>query len=120
MRCNCSSLPEIFFLVEGPKEFEKGLKKLDTKNWMRFYECPECEGLWIIDEWDKYTWRVVSRIKNRDEWPATISEQQRKQLLLASRGGTTDQKYIWKDCPNNQVKGVALCIDHLYDAGARK
>jgi hypothetical protein len=123
MKCKCSSLPDLFYLAEGPQGFEKGLTKLDAKDWMKFLECPECGDLWAVDEkdiMDKRFLEVVCRIKSRDEWPTTIPTQKRKQLLLASRGSTTDQKCVWKDCDKNQVKGVFLCIDHLYEAGASK
>jgi hypothetical protein len=120
MKCKCSSLPEVFYLDEGPKGFEKDLKELDAENWMKLLECPECGALWVVDEWDKYSWQVASRIESRDGWPTPIPDEKRKQLLLTSRGGTTDQKCMWKDCDKNQVKGVAYCIDHLYETGARK
>lgn len=120
MECNCANLPEVFYLDDGPTGFEKRLNQLDTQEWMGLYECPECKTVWIIDAWDKYSVRVVSRKNSRDEWPTTISEEKRKQLLLASRGGTTDEKCDCNDCTNYKVKGVALCLDHLYDAGVRK
>lgn len=120
MKCRCSSLPDVFYLGDGPEGFEDGLKKLDEENRIKLLECPQCGTLWVADEWDKYSWQVASRIEHRDEWPTPIPDEKRKQLLLSSRGGTTDQRCIWKNCEKSRVKGVVYCIDHLYETGARK
>ncbi|MEJ2759197.1 MAG: hypothetical protein P8046_12010 [Anaerolineales bacterium] len=72
MKCECVRLPEIFYLSDGPGGFEKGLKLLDGKDWVKLYECPECGTLWAIDAWDKYTVRFAYKLKSRDEWPTLI------------------------------------------------
>ncbi len=110
----------MFYLDEGPKGFQEGLKELDAENWMTLFECPTCKALWVIDAWDKYSWQVASRIKNKDDWQMPIPVEKRKELLIKSRGGTTDEECIWKNCNNNRVKGVVYCIDHLYKTGATK
>ena len=120
MKCKCSNLPDVFYLDDGPKGFQKGLKEIDAKNWMRLFECPKCKALWVIDEWEKYSWQVASRIESRNDWSTTVPEEKRKNLLLKSRGGTTDEECIWKDCNKKRVKGVVYCIDHLYMTGATK
>lgn len=120
MKYACSSLPEIFYLTEGPEGFEKGLKLLDEGDWVTLYECLECGALWAIDAWDKYRVRFAYRLKSREAWPTTIPVEKQKELLLASRSGTTDEICIWEDCGKHRVKGVVYCIDHLYETGARK
>jgi hypothetical protein len=120
MKCKCSSLSDVFYLEEGPKGFEKCLKELDAENWMRLFQCPMCEALWVVDEWDKYSWQVASRIQSQENWVTPVPDEKRKELLLKSRGGTTDEECIWKGCKKNRVKGVVCCIDHLYHTGATK
>ncbi len=120
MKCECASLPEIFYLSEGPEGFEGSLKLLDGKDWVNLYECPECGTLWAIDAWDKYRVRFAMRLGSREAWPTIIPVEEQKELLLASRGGTTDEMCIWEDCGKHRVKGVVYCIDHLYEAGARE
>lgn len=120
MKCKCSKLPDVFYLEEGPKTFEKGLHQKDMANWMRLYSCPHCGTMWAIDEWDKYQIQVVSRVINKGSWADQDTIQQRKQLLLKSRGGLTDAECIWVGCHEKQVKGVVYCLDHLWETGARK
>lgn len=121
IKCKCSSLPDVFYLDDGPNGFQNGLTKIDkdTQN-SELFECPDCGTLWAIDTWDKYWFQVVGRIQNRNAWTTSVSEEKRKELLLRSRGGTTDEECIWNNCKKKRVKGVVYCIDHLYETGARK
>lgn len=120
MRCQCNNVPGAFYLDEGPRSFKHHLVQLDMKNWMRLFECCECGALWAIYEWDKYQHQVAFRVERREDWASSDLEQQRKDLLLKSRGGTTAETCMWAGCPNPRVVGVVYCIDHLYAVGARK
>jgi hypothetical protein len=120
MKCKCIELPEVFYLEEGPKKFEKNLHQEGAENWKRLYSCPSCGMLWAIDEWDKYTWQVVSRVNDKNNWSTEERTEERKQLLLNSRGGTTEEECMWSNCKGKRVKNVAYCIDHLWNTGARK
>lgn len=120
MKCKCKELPEVFYLEEGPKGFEKHLHQEEMENWKRLYSCPSCGTLWAVDEWDKYTWQVVSRVKERAKWAEEERIEEKKQLLLHSRGGETEDECMWMGCKGKAVKGVAYCIDHLWNTGARK
>jgi len=120
MDCKCSNLPEIFYLNDGPEGFEKSLTLLEGKDWVGLHECPTCRTHWAIDAWDKYQVRFAYRLKNRDKWPTSIPVDKQKELLMSSRGGTTDEKCMWIHCDKKRVNGVVYCIDHLYESGARK
>lgn len=120
MNCICFRLSEIFYLSEGPDGFEESLAHIDTRDWVRLYECPVCGADWLIDAWDKYRVRFVYRLEHRDKWPTTIPAEKEKELLLASRGGTTDEECVWINCSKKRVQGVVYCLDHLYETGARK
>lgn len=89
-------------------------------NWIKLFRCKVCGQHWSIDEWDKYVDRVITRITDVENWESNDSTSLRKGLLLASRGGTTNEECAWAGCKGKQVKGVAFCIDHLYATGARK
>lgn len=121
MTCVCEKLPDCFYLEEAPKGFEASLahKETSVPNWRDLMACRECRTLWAIDEWEKYHPQVVSRVRDPGNW-AACSEENRKALLLRSRGGTTDEKCAWLGCEKKRVRGVAFCIDHLYATGARK
>ena len=120
MKCQCSELPDVFYLEEGSKGFEEGLQQEDIANWMRLYSCPHCGAMWAVDEWDKYQIQVVHRVSERENWMSQDTTQQRKQLLLKSRGGLSDSECQWAGCHEKQVKGVAYCLEHLWKTGARK
>src|SRR5664279_3287389 len=111
MTCECSSLPDAFYLEEAPGGFKDHLVQQDMKNWLRLFRCSECGASWAIDECDKYQWQVAFRVGPGEDWAAVDREPQRKQLLLKSRGGTASERCIWAGCSNPRVKGVAYCLD---------
>jgi len=120
MSCRCSSLPPAFYAEEAPRGFLKSLDEREvSQKWKRLCVCRECGALWAVDEWDKYQEQVVSRVTEHAKWDDD-SEEMRKGLLLRSRGGLTDEKCLWAGCEKKRVRGVAMCIDHLYATGARK
>ena len=121
MTCVCSKLPDFFFLEEGPKGFESSLEQKDTSvpNWKNLCRCRSCGALWAIDEWDKYHDQVASRVRDVSHWDED-SEEERKKLLLKSRGGLSDEPCAWLGCEKRSVRGVAYCLNHLYATGARK
>lgn len=120
MKCKCSNLPDAFYLDEGPRGFQKSLHEDNAQNWMRLCSCPKCGALWAIDEWDKYQDQVVTRVKDGSNWATDQSTMARKQLLLQSRGDTTDETCIWSGCSGKRVKGVVYCLEHLWNTGARR
>lgn len=120
MKCKCQKLADLFYIDQGPRGFEKKLKEVDAKNWMRLCECPSCGQLWAIDEWDKYSWQVVSRVSDQTNWADSERVNERKELLLKERGGTTDDECQWAGCEGKRVKGVAYCLEHLWNTGATR
>ena len=119
MKCTCASRPDAFYLESDRTIFMSSLREQAAENWKRLYRCESCGEYWAVDEWEKYGHQVASRATSSTEWD-TASEGRRKKLLLDSRGGTTDEQCIWAGCSGHRVRGVAFCIDHLYDTGARK
>jgi len=120
MRCRCAGLPDAFYLDEGPHGFGEGLVHEDAGNWIWLGSCPECGTLWAVDEWDKYSWPVVTRVEERGDFGRVDTTPKRKQLLLKSRGGLTDQRCTWAGCHQRAVRGVVYCLDHLWETGARR
>jgi hypothetical protein len=64
--------------------------------------------------------QVVNRVTDQSSWSSELRIDERKQLLLQSRGGTTDETCIWSGCGGKRVKGVAYCLEHLWNTGARR
>ena len=117
MNCLCSKLPQTFYLDEAPDGFVRHLLRQDAANWMVLYSCPTCGALWVVDEWDKYQWQVAGRITSRENWAGDTRIVERKQLLVASRNGLTDEECLWSGCSQRRVKGVVFCVDHLWEMG---
>ena len=115
----CKSLPQIFYL-DDVVFFESRLRKVAQGNWVSLHKCRWCRQHWRLDDWDKYTTQFAVKIDDPQHWETFDSTDLEKGLLLESRGGTTDKKCIWAGCGNKSVQGVAYCIDHLYESGARR
>jgi len=96
------------------------MRQLDMADWMRLFQCPDCGTLWAVDEWEKYSPQIVTRVKSREAWSQSDTIPKRKALLLESRGGLTDVKCIWAGCTGKRVNGVVYCLEHLWKTGARK
>ena len=120
MSCHCQNLPDAFFLDEAPSGFFKRLKHLETGDWIRLVECPDCGTLWAVDEWDKYVHQAVARVTARKGWQDALSEKTRKDLLRRSRGGEENEECMWAGCHKPRIKGVVYCLDHLFQSGARR
>lgn len=120
MKCRCDNLPDALYYEDASKAFFETLDEITTWNWAKLVKCRECGQYWSIDEWDKYQERGIIKILDPETWEALDSTEIRKRLLLKSRGGTENEKCIWAGCEGKQVKGVVLCIEHLFATGARK
>jgi hypothetical protein len=122
MKCDCATLPDLFYLDESPKGFKGSLHEEETGDWVRLFSCQICGTLWVIDEPDKFWDEVVIRVKSDDRstWSGNENIEGRKHLLLKSRGGTTEEKCAWAGCQGKCVKGVAFCLEHLWETGARR
>ena len=120
MDCNCSKLPSIFDVEDGPKGFIKNLIKLFKDNWIKLMQCPSCKQYLRVDEWDKYQTQFAIKLDKREGWENIDTVPLQKEFLQQSRGGTTQEECMWANCSKNRVKGVVYCVDHLYETGARK
>ena len=119
MSCPCSKLPQLV-KVEDHNDLLKCLEKIEAGNWVSLFRCRECKQHWRVDDWDKLQIQFAVKISEAIHWQEFDDIPLHKQFLLESRGGLTEEKCIWQGCSNYQVKGVAYCIDHLFQTGARE
>jgi hypothetical protein len=126
MNCFCSKLPQ---LVKADQLVNAGVNlfvHFDTmqsgggNNWTNLIRCRHCEQHWRIDVSDKYQIQFAVKIDDINHWQEFDDLPLRKKFLLESRGGLTEEKCIWQGCSNYRVKGVAYCLDHLFQTGARQ
>jgi hypothetical protein len=118
--CECNQLSDAIYLELLPSTFYNTLTEQEVGDWVRLFRCSDCEQLWRIDEWDKYQNQIAIKIPTTREWELFDSSAHVKQLILQSRGGETNEICRMARCNRAAVMGVAFCIDHLYDTGARK
>jgi hypothetical protein len=119
MTCSCSQLPALL-KVQDHSKFIYLMEQLDMANWMRLFRCKICDQLWAIDEWDKYQSQFAFKMTVLEGWQKVNLTPMRKQHLIESRGGLTEEKCVWSGCNGRRVQGVAYCVDHLYETGARE
>ncbi len=120
MKCICSEIPEALYYENVPKKLLGNLAEVAIGDWIKLFKCKVCDQHWSIDEYDKFVHRVAVKISDVDNWEENDSEGLRKQLLLEARGGTQGEVCQWSGCKNQRVKDMAICIDHLWETGARK
>jgi len=119
--CGCLARPDAFFVDEVPPDFIANLTEVETGEWKTLTRCSRCGQHWSVDAWDKLQHQVAVRIGQIAAWQIEAdSTELRKQLLMASRGGTTASTCAWAGCPLPSVNGVAYCVDHLWKTGARR
>jgi hypothetical protein len=119
--CECDRLPKTFYLDEAPDGWLGGLVEDRTGNWKTLQHCTTCNRYFSIDAWDKLQHQVVALIEEPREWEAEADSVGRRQaLLLRSRGGTGEGECAWTGCHSARVRGVAYCLDHLWESGTRR
>ena len=118
--CHCAGLPEVIYVESKPSGFDATLVALAAGNWVKLYRCTDCEQLWRIDIWDRLQTQFAAKISNIQTWEERDIEPEVKQLLFQSRGGLSGAICIWAGCGKPAIQGVVICIDHLYQTGARQ
>jgi hypothetical protein len=111
----------MFFLDEAPYGWFGRLVEEAAGDWKTLRHCGACQRLFSIDVWDKYQHQVAVSIADRAHWEAEAdSVDRRKALLLRARGGIGEGECAWAGCRSIRVRGVAYCVDHLWNSGARR
>lgn len=117
IECQCSSLSEIARLEDHADQFRK-MQEVEQGNWCWLNQCQSCGQLWRVDVWDKGHTQFVIKIAQRDGWKDFDTIPLRKRYLVQSYGGLTDETCSWAGCSGRCVKGVAFCVDHLWNTAS--
>jgi len=119
--CECDRLGKTFYLDEAPDGWVSGLVEDATGNWKTLRHCARCRRSFSVDVWDNLQHQVVAAVDDVAHWEAEAdSVGRRQELLLRSRGGTGEGTCAWAGCRGARVRGVAYCLDHLWESGARR
>jgi hypothetical protein len=124
MHCACEELP-VYTYYHADHGLSQKLRpfivSVAKSGWRELFRCEICGTHWRIDVEDKFQQQFVWKVGAfREEWASIEHVNEEKELLLQRRGGETEEKCVWAECTKRKVKGMALCIDHLYATGARK
>ena len=117
--CNCEEQPELVEISNEHSAFKSKLNELAVGDWVLLMTCPNCDQLWIVDEWDKYQASYAIKISTQENWELFDAESLVKEKMIQNHGGLTQDDCMWSGCNSKQVKGSALCVNHLYEGGAR-
>ena len=117
--CRCAIMPDALYVSDQPQDFAASFREITVGDWVRLLQCETCGQHWTMDEWDKYQVQCAAKVASQTDWQA-LGDGGRKQLLLRSRGGLSSTECGWTGCGNRAVNGVALCVDHLFEAGVRQ
>ena len=119
--CSCETLAEAFFLDEAPEGWRATLRAEASGNWKDLCRCTVCVRAFSIDVADKYHHQVVVQVADVERWEEKgDSKEVRKALLLERRGGFDGGICVWAGCGRPRVRGVAFCLDHLWETGAQR
>jgi len=120
MTCYCNKLSSIVDVEASPPGFDEKLKIIKEDTWRNLKQCKTCGQLWRVDVWDRLQTQFAVKLETDENWTSIDITELQKGFLLNSRGGTDPgNTCIWVGCNLSAVKGVAYCINHLYDTGAR-
>jgi hypothetical protein len=106
-------------LLERAKPLLLRSREIDSGNWVQLRECGQCGQLWIVDEPDMRESGFAIKAPDRTSWKSFDTTVVRKEYLAKSRGGPSSSSCIWANCGKPALCGVVLCVDHLYETGAR-
>ncbi|WP_182164237.1 metal-binding protein [Rugamonas brunnea] len=100
-------------------EFVAGMRCVDTGDWIKLLQCPECGQLWRVDAWDKYQTLYASKLSTPEGWKLTDMVSLIKKRMVENHGGADTSPCLAKGCKHFALKGRAYCVDHFYETGAR-
>ncbi len=119
--CRCQTMPKALLVADQPANWVDTLEHVESDNWNILRSCKGCRQLWSVELFDRLQPQVAIRVTERGRW---LEEGEcvdtRKQLLLQSRGGTQVEPCAWLACSDEPVVGVAYCLNHLWQTGARR
>ena len=96
------------------------LEFVDRAKWYELYRRKSDGSYWRLDAADKCQQRFLIRIDNVKGWETFDSSPLEKSLLLARRGGLSNEQCVQQGCHELAVNGSAFCLNHTFERGVRK
>lgn len=114
--CGCAGRADFFepHPDEELPEFLAGLSRVrgELRDVYKLHRCVGCGQLWIVDDVTRGPLAVRARAESDlddfDERPY------RRALGISRHGGVQDRECLQRGCSERALRGVALCVDHLY------
>jgi len=117
--CKCRKRSVLTETSNTYQEFISGLVRLEVGNWVLLMQCPKCDQLYKVQEWDKYQNTYALKVASSEGWQDVDIESPIKERMIQNRGGLSAEACRWSGCKERQVKGSAFCVHHLYEGGTR-
>ena len=74
---------------------ERDSEQLERDSWFWLVRCRSCGQRWSLDEFEKYQRQFAIKISRREGWRDFDTTPLRREFLVESRGGLTDEPCIW-------------------------
>ena len=119
MHCTCSGRSDLVEIGQHYTAFVAGMRCLETADWVKLLQCPECGQLWRTDEWDKYQTLYARKLDSPEGWESADMESLIKLRIVENHGGLDTSSCLAKGCEQYALKGRAYCVDHFYETGTK-
>jgi hypothetical protein len=122
--CNCQVRPHFFDIhPDDLDSFLAGFEQVTSLGGVKVtigrvdefhvYRCRSCVTLWIVD--DETRGPMAVRIMHPSEIHSFDGRPYRRELMIASYGGLSDRRCVWRGCYNLAMQGgILFCVDHQY------
>jgi len=117
--CPCVTLPFAWEIHEVPRRFMRSLREIDRTGWFRLHRCPRCGVLWCVEGPVYKDIQFAVRVDDAEDFERA-AEARLKLYLLESRGGLDPGACSFQGCSLPRVRDMMLCVDHLFESGARR
>lgn len=117
--CLCPTIRVTSYVQLESNEWLNGLAVIEQGPWKALMVCSSCNGLWVVDHYDKFQPRRIIRVEEENGWQEVDRLEAFKRLMVELNGGEIEEKCIRAECQENCLMGFHLCPDHLWKFGKR-
>lgn len=94
----------------------KNMEQIKVGDWCYLVRCKECNQLWQVDAWDKYSHGLAIKFSGAiEEWERLSDIEIRKSAMIDNHGGLSDKECQWNKCRNKALNDMAICVEHAYE-----
>jgi len=113
--CACSQIETWCEGTRSDSRF-KHMEQIQVGDWCVLVRCRDCDQLWQVDEWEKYTHGLAIKYSGTiEDWQKIPDIEIRKDAMINNHGGLADKECQWQTCKNPALQDMAICVTHAYE-----